>query len=499
MRVAAAVFVLALVSAPLRGQIPSALTDVEFRALRASVSESGGLFGGHQLVSNENAVSRTTATLARHGTPGGVYIGVGPEQNFTYIATSRPQFAFLLDIRREQVMQHLMYKAMFELAADRADFVSLLFARPRPAGLDSASSIDRIWDAYGSVRADTARARAHLRRIDDQLARVHGIVLDESDAALLRFVYAALVVYGPTIRDNLGAADSLASRLADGWSDRDLSLIIQVRDSVSGAPVPWVYVGFAEISGAFGTLYMADSAGRLRLPPYAVGSRLRVRVQGGLVYDSTEVEERIDKERPVLTIKVRRGPRCQLDAVAQRCGRNGPPPVAEPLPGGPMTPFESGRTFIAMTASVDSAGQHRSFLATEDNYRFVRSMHQRNLIVPVAADFAGPRAIRAIGEWARERGATVSTFYMSNVTDYLYRNDSGITTVGAFWDGVSYAGTARAFWDNAATLPFSNGSLFIDHGALCPVVGTIAAGRAARSYMEYSRSWLTLRTSGCKR
>src|ERR1043166_5857954 len=214
MRVAAAAVLLALTSASLAGQLPSALTDAEFRALMTSVSESGRLFGGNGFTSNEGDVSRAAAFLSNQGTAGGVYLGVGPEQNFTYIAASRPQLAFLLDIRRQAVVQHLMYKALFELAPDRADFVSLLFAKPRPAGLDASSTIDQLWHAYSAVATDTTRARRTLGRIQDQLARVHGLLLDETDASLLRFVYAAFVSIGPAIRDDVGAADTVATLLA---------------------------------------------------------------------------------------------------------------------------------------------------------------------------------------------------------------------------------------------------------------------------------------------
>ena len=63
-----------------------------------------------------------------------MYLGVGPEQNFTYIVALRPKLAFIVDIRRGNMNEHLLYKAFIELSADRADFLSRLFARPRPAG-----------------------------------------------------------------------------------------------------------------------------------------------------------------------------------------------------------------------------------------------------------------------------------------------------------------------------------------------------------------------------
>jgi hypothetical protein len=48
--------------------------------------------------------------LTRRVAAGGTYLGVGPEQNFTYIAALRPKMALIIDIRREMMLQHLMYK-----------------------------------------------------------------------------------------------------------------------------------------------------------------------------------------------------------------------------------------------------------------------------------------------------------------------------------------------------------------------------------------------------
>ena len=49
---------------------------------------------------------------------------MGPEQNFTYIAKIRPRIAFIVDIRRQAIIQHLMYKAVFHLSPDRVQFLS---------------------------------------------------------------------------------------------------------------------------------------------------------------------------------------------------------------------------------------------------------------------------------------------------------------------------------------------------------------------------------------
>ena len=59
-------------------------------------------------------------------------MGVGPEQNLTYVAAFRPRIAFVVDIRRQNLLHHLWYKAVFELSPTRAEFLSRLFARALP-------------------------------------------------------------------------------------------------------------------------------------------------------------------------------------------------------------------------------------------------------------------------------------------------------------------------------------------------------------------------------
>ena len=61
---------------------------------------------------------RSRRSLAKSGPHGGAYLGVGPEQNFNYIAAIRPAITVIFDIRQQAVMQHLLFKALFELSAN---------------------------------------------------------------------------------------------------------------------------------------------------------------------------------------------------------------------------------------------------------------------------------------------------------------------------------------------------------------------------------------------
>ena len=108
--------------------VPEAIGDQDFWRTVTEFSEPGGAFP-REFMSNEDSAQFVIPTLKETTRPSGVYIGVGAEQNFTYIAALRPRIAFVVDIRRDNMLQHLMYKALFELSADRADFVSRGHAR----------------------------------------------------------------------------------------------------------------------------------------------------------------------------------------------------------------------------------------------------------------------------------------------------------------------------------------------------------------------------------
>jgi hypothetical protein len=332
---------------PAMRALPDRLNDADFWTLVSDISEPGGYFRiTDNYTSNEREVGQLVTMLQERGVEGGVYMGVGPEQNFSYIAAIRPAMAFVVDIRRQAVMQHLMFKAVFELAKDRADFISLLFSKARPAGLDSTTPIQRIWAAYLPVVTDSAVASKNAVRIVEHLTKTHKFTFTADESAQLTSVLGAFVAYGPSISTRGGGG-------------------------------------------------------------------------GG--------------------------------------GRGG-----------------SGGTFADLTGwSFDAAGQPQSFLSTEDHFRTVKSLEEKNLVVPVSGDFGGPKAIRAIGAWLHKQGGTVSAFYVSNVEQYLFQD-----------------GKAGAFYDNVATLPVTETSVFIRPyalrgfggapQALCGIAAFLSAARAGR-------------------
>ena len=101
--------------------------------LSQRISEPGGYFGSDNLVSNELSLQHVIPKLNQMGVTGGIYLGVGPDQSFTYIAAIKPSKAFMIDIRRDCLLHHLLLKSLFQLSHNRIEYLSLMFARPFPA------------------------------------------------------------------------------------------------------------------------------------------------------------------------------------------------------------------------------------------------------------------------------------------------------------------------------------------------------------------------------
>jgi hypothetical protein len=201
--------------------LPASLTDQEFWDLSTQLSEPNGYFRSDNLLSNEMGFQWVIPDLLQRARPGGVYLGVGPEQNFTYIAALKPKMVFITDIRRGNLWTQLMYKALFEMSADRADFVGRLFTKPRPQGLTAQSPIKDIMDKYWDVKtADEATFKKNSQDIIDWLTKKpHHIALPEEDQkGIIDDVYYFFYWYGPSINynsssgsGNRGGSNSMAA------------------------------------------------------------------------------------------------------------------------------------------------------------------------------------------------------------------------------------------------------------------------------------------------
>src|SRR5262245_58871832 len=115
-----------------RQEAPAVLPALQLAALSAQLSEPAGYFDSDNLISNETSYLQVAEQLADGVARGGVYVGVGPDQNFNYIARTKPRYAFILDIRRQNMLQHLLFAALFAEADDPYQYLCRLFSRACP-------------------------------------------------------------------------------------------------------------------------------------------------------------------------------------------------------------------------------------------------------------------------------------------------------------------------------------------------------------------------------
>jgi hypothetical protein len=280
-----------------------------FRELVGELSEEGGYFDTDNLISNETAFVQVIPDLAPVG---GVYIGVGPEQNFHYIGRLRPEWAFILDVRRDNLLHHLLLNALLVESETPAAYLCRLFSRrcsgERPEGFE------------------------------EMLAMVEG---SEPDEDLF--------------------AKNLEAVFAHVEKNLDFPLDAKDRDVVE-----FTYRSFFD------------------------------------------------------------------EQLELRFKSHGRPPM-------PYHP-----TYRTLLVARDTNGRPAHFLSRPDDYDHLRKLAREGRLVPVVGDFAGPRALKAVGKFARERGEIVTAFYVSNVEFYLLRG-----------------GVFPGYVENVRALPLSESSQFI--------------------------------------
>jgi hypothetical protein len=286
--------------------LPSQLSDAEYWRMISEFSEPSGYFLYDIVTSNELSYQSVIPELLKSPRSGGAYLGVGPEQNLSYIAALQPKIAFIIDIRRDMMLEHLMYKSVFEMSVNRVEFVANLFSRKVPSELTADSSVQTIFQAFAKVPADMMLADQHAEEIMTRLKKRHAFPLTAEDDNRIRAIYRTFV-----------------------------------REGVLN----------------FSSSFMS--------PGYAT-----------------------------------------------------------------------------LMIATDGSGKNWSYLATNQNYDRVRSMHQKNLIVPLVGDFAGTKAIQMSAQFVKDHGATVNVFYISNVEDYIQTS----------W---------QQYFSNIASLPIETASVFI--------------------------------------
>ncbi|MFN8581723.1 MAG: hypothetical protein U0163_12195 [Gemmatimonadaceae bacterium] len=270
-------------------------TTSAFATSIAKLSEPAGYFDTDNLISNETSYLDVLPIIHEVGVTGGAYIGVGPDQNYSYLAAIRPHVAYILDIRRDNLLQHLMFKALFARSRNRMEYLCRWLGRVPPPDLAAWDnrSITSIVEWIDSQPANADYAKAEQDAIVAN-ARETGVPLSAQDVATIRRFHSAFV-------------------------------------------------------------------------------------KDGLALQFTSFN---------------RGPR-------------------------PYYP-----TLERLLLAKDPDGRQASYLGAESDWRFVKSLHAADRIIPVVGNFAGPTSLRAIGNELRRTGEKVSAIYTSNVEQYIWRDGS---------------------------------------------------------------------------
>jgi hypothetical protein len=178
------------------------LTASQFAALIERLSEDGGYFWNDNFVSNEASYLHPLGKLHELGIRGGVYLGVGPNQNFTYIAKLRPSYCFIIDLRRQNLLEHLMFKALFHFARNRADYLSLLLSRPLNNGSFSGENygLEELVRYFLHTEPDQLLFRHTQARIRMFLTEAIRVKLSTRDFSTIEKIHRAFFLRGLSIK-----------------------------------------------------------------------------------------------------------------------------------------------------------------------------------------------------------------------------------------------------------------------------------------------------------
>jgi len=177
-----------------------------FVSMVKGASEPDADFFSDNLVSNETSYLHVAGDLSARVPHGGAYIGVGPEQSFSYLAELSPKVAYIVDIRRDNLRLHLFYKAAFEASTSRASFVALMLGRPAPAEApdegDVTAILERATKAAATEETFTAAHAELKRRID-----AWGLSLSTLDQKRIRDIHHAFFADQLQLRFSLKEAN----------------------------------------------------------------------------------------------------------------------------------------------------------------------------------------------------------------------------------------------------------------------------------------------------
>jgi hypothetical protein len=312
-----------------------------------SLSEPGGFFDSDNFISNETSYLTIVPRLKELGIHGGVYIGVGPDQNFSYMAHIRPEQAIIVDIRRQNMLQHLLFKALMERARSRLEYLTLLFCKPvkLPNDLGKSLKVDQLVETLDAVPGDAESFKKNLEWVESRMAKKYRLGLTSQDLELIKYIYK-------------------------NFFEEDLDIRYK----------------------SYGREF------QLHYP-----------------------------------------------------------------------------TFRMLMLEKDVSGNYGNYLASEEDFQWLKKFQEDDRLIPVVGDLAGKTAMRNIARYLKDNHKIVRAYYVSNVEFYLMRN-----------------GVFEAYAENVRQLPIDDRSVFIRSyfGYGMPHPEQILDRYWMTSLMQYVRSFL---------
>lgn len=180
---------------------PHPLTASQYSEVIGRLSERGGYFWNDNFVSNEASYLHPLTKLRELGIQGGVYIGVGPNQNLTYVAKLRPRYAFIIDIRRQNFLEHLLFKALFHYSRSPDEYLSCLLSRKTAGGSPTvATDLERLVAHYRATDPDVRIYFRNRARIRLYLREANRLKLTEEDLEVVDRIHRAFYQRGVSIK-----------------------------------------------------------------------------------------------------------------------------------------------------------------------------------------------------------------------------------------------------------------------------------------------------------
>ena len=244
------------------------------------------------LVSNELGYQNVVLCLHKYINPGGIYIGVGADQNYTYAAVTRPSFVFIIDNRKENQLLHYLFKACFELAPSRPGYLSILFSKPLKNDVELLSLRD-IVNYFSQIDGERVLFKNNWDRLYKSIQK-YRISIAKKDIDIIYGIYENFFEYHLLLRTR----NDLIS-----WQG-------------------WCY------------------------PTY--------------------------------------------------------------------------KDFLLAT---DQKGYSWNFLNNDVRFYWLKAMQRNNCIIPIVGDLTGGKTLKTIGEFAKKRGKSISTIYISNAEQFIFQSE----------------------------------------------------------------------------